>query len=1138
MRNLKSWLALLVAGICSFFTLQAERSAPTFPTPVQPESGNNYYLYNVGTGKFLTSDYYGYPQVGTSGQSLRLTEQSDGTFTLQYVADNKYIEVFGSSTGCSSNFSNDACFTFTATEGSYLIAGKNSIDQYLGWADGSTSSRIVSNLTEGNITWQFLTEANYERYCAELRLYNALVAMDGAGYNIDSYETVYADRANRTAEELDNTAVLLENTKTLCDNITPPAWSEYPILLQPVAGEWKLKYSSYLTTGDSHTKSDIQIVKGTVVTDQDATLVYNISGSDAGQLEISIDGKVVRTMGNFEQISWGHRYFEEVGPGKHEIEWRFTNVPTGSNYSIREVGLMATPLISVSLLEPGSLGTEVLYNVDHVKKVRKLKIKGQINDDDWNIINMMSDLFSLDLSEALCTEIKDKQFNEVHKWPFFHAVKLPQNIQTIGYRAFYECELEEIDFPASLRTIGDEAFRSCHLKEIKLPEAISTLGSSVFSYNHFLIKAYIPDVVKNIPNTFFGECKFLQEVRLPKNLQTISAGAFKYCHLLQNIEFPETLTSIGRDAFEKCWSLGDAISLPSNVNSIEENAFSDCRMKYFEFPVDINHWDFGSRRILSGCSNLETLVLKSPTVVTGEISDLLEGCDVSKVTLRVPSFLVNSYKLDPVWYNYGKIEGFSTADVKDWIIQADLVLNARDRFEGCPNMKIGKGSLKVNGEAAMTFNEFVVNNYADNMNETGKMLSNCENIVIEGDCYVDYRVEANRWYFISLPFNTKVADITNNEQALYAIRYYDGASRAELGTGASWKNYTADDVIPAGTGFIFQSNKAAWFRFKAQADESKQYIVAYEEFAKALQEHPSTNSANKGWNLVGNPYQTFYNIHRLNFTAPITLWDVSRKTYTAYSVIDDDVALQPNQAFFVQCPEEVSSITFPLEGRQITSVIESQNGVRPLNPDGVAARQLIDVQLQQGDFADRTRVVLNEAAALDYETSRDAAKFMSDDASVPQLYTLGADGTQYAINERPESDGTVRLGFYAARGGDFTFTLTRNAAQQVYLIDHAAGITHDLTAGDYHFTAEAGTFDHRFSLSVKAFALTGISAADAQGKGVETVEGGIRTNGAAAVYALDGRLVTKLLAGGVAHLPQGIYVVRTQEGAVKVSVNR
>ena len=397
------------------------------------------------------------------------------------------------------------------------------------------------------------------------------------------------------------------------------------------------------------------------------------------------------------------------------------------------------------------------------------------------------------------------------------------------------------------------------------------------------------------------------------------------------------------------------------------------------------------------------------------------------------------------------------------------------------------------------------------------MLSNTDKVNITGELSENVRTTAKEWFFLTLPFDTKVGDITTSatdtgEPTSYAIRYYDGAQRATTGTGSNWKNYSADDIIPAGTGFIYQTSKAAYSKFVAQNNKSKQYILSNKEFVKALEANPSDVTANKGWNLVGNPWQTYYNIHKLNFTAPITVWgknSYGNWTYMAYSIIDDNYAIKPLEAIFVQCPDEVNSISFPIDGRQLTSKIESQNAARVATP---SERKLIDVVLSSGDMSDKTRFVLNPEASLDYEISCDASKFFSMDGSVPQIYTV-ENGTQMAINERPLGNGTVQVGFRVAQDGQYTISAPRNGFQNIVLVDNETGIETDLSSSEgYAFSADKGTDESRFVLRVGGVVVTGIDGAATMSQQSETcynLQGQRIAEPQKGLYIVNGKKVMK-----------------------------
>ena len=889
--------------------------------------------------------------------------------------------------------------------------------------------------------------------------------------------------------------------------------------------------------------------------DRHATLSWKCY-NNTGYFFFFVDG--IQKMELLDNQSSDYKlHFVELDAGTHSIEWRFVK---GYSQNIYDIRVEATPFVEVSLLEPGSLGTEVLYHVDHLKDVRRLKVKGEMNDDDWAKLDMMVNLYDLDLSEAKITAIPEKQFyrdyGDNKKCNYLHKLSLPEGLESIGEHAFYDSHITHIDFPSTLQTIEQYAFANSMLTEAILPASMECIEDYAFHHNNYLTTVDYPDSLSYIPYSCFSQCENLNTFTLHENLKNIESYAFDYCSRF-NPRLPSTLTSLGRDAFNRCGI--DSLFVPESVTNwtggAGYNFMNNKNMVYAEFPTSF--YKVPDDYMISGSNNLRTVVFKSPTVVSGEHKNgFFDGISVENITIKVPSFLVNSYKLDEYWYNY-KIEGFNTADIKDWNVRGGLVLNHRERIEGNPNVNIDNtGSIKVNGENAQKIDTLNISvdhtKYNSHYNNTigtyeydyyyGQLWVRNDASSIGGAYMHHHKVEAKKWYFLSLPFDFTVGEVTNDADAKLAIRYYDGASRATEGVVGNWKNYASEDVIEAGTGFIVQTSVATTLTFHAMDNESKQYVVSNEEFIKALSANPSEVLSNSGWNLVGNPWQCYFNIHTLNFTAPITVYDSRNKTYIAYSIIDDDYAIRPNEAFFVQCPEGTEYISFPETGRQLTSEITNQSSAPAMRTAAMNSRQLVDVAISAGNLTDKTRVVLNDAASLAYETACDASKFWAMEAGVPQIYTLDSEATEYAINERPMADGNVQLGVMVATSGKHTIGLLRNEAKDVVLIDHVACVAHDLSLGEYTFTAEAGTYNERFTLSVAKAPTTAIDEVAAK---VATVKCDGTTiyvddvEGNVAVFSMDGRKVAEAESKGSAtfgNLSVGSYLVRTVNGTSKVTV--
>lgn len=770
-------------------------------------------------------------------------------------------------------------------------------------------------------------------------------------------------------------------------------------------------------------------------------------------------------------------------------------------------------VVEVSLLEPGSLGVEILRKHDPITEVTHLTVTGEINSDDWATIQNLTALRELDLTNAIIEAIPARQFSG--KCTYLTTVILPDGLKTIGESAFSsKSNLTDIYLPSTLTSLGSSTFNGCtKLESIHLDA--------------------LPSGVTVIPSYCFSYCESLQSFIIPEGVTSIGSYAFNGCKLFTST-IPSTITSIGSYAFSESAMNGIDVVLSENVDLDDNKIFYNTQIKSISFPSTYYNYSYSNYDSpINNCTNLTDIYLKSPTVLS-KPSYFLRGCSNANLKIHVPAHLVEAYKLDSYFKNYStQIVGDATVGANEsWTISSPLTLSY-SRMPAASNIILKqKVSLQVKGSETQTFGDVVTfghtaawggssTNYEKyGYKDWSMILNTCDNVSITGTYKHKIQTIEKHWYFFSLPFDFKVSDIETEKNSetgqfiKYAIRYYDGANRASTNAAAeNWKDYDNDAIIPAGTGFIIQTSATTWVTFKAQDNASKSYVMSNNEFVKALADNNTDQAAHKGWNLVGNPWQCYYNIHKLNYTAPISLWNGS--TYIAYSIADDDYAIRPNEAFFVQSPGN-ASISFPVDGRQLTSVITSQNGSRIAN---VSNRQIFDLQIAYGDLKDKTRLVVNPDANLDFEFDRDASKMISMDADVPQIYSLGLDQTQYAINERPAENGELRLGLVFRHDGEYTLSSVRNSIGQVFLKDNETGITTDLSQNEYSFSANAGITESRFTLAFSN-SVTGIKALSTNDETVEEV------------FTLDGVKV----ANDRDALKKGIYVIRKGQQTQKVII--
>lgn len=888
--------------------------------------------------------------------------------------------------------------------------------------------------------------------------------------------------------------------------------------------------------------------------------------------KVYIDGILYNTY-----VSKNWKYCSVVlNPGSHTIE--FENWQSYKNYNyfrteIRNVCLDQT-WYEVTLNNPGELGVRLLQALGdkNLQDAELVKIKGTMNSDDWAIIKQLSGVKAIDFTETDIPEIPNEAMRGLS---YISTVMLPETVTKIGDKAFYETDFHQITIPASVESIGREVWRETPLQyitfeqnsklskidyasfyqtrliEFKMPDSVIEIGrygkNVWYDYDNnecylfynckSLRKLHLSESLPTVPERICQGCSSLEEVNIPSNATEIESVAFSECNI-KNLVLPSTLTTIGSSAFYA--SALQILHIPASVYSFGEYFARDCGALK-EVTLSSHCWDMDN--YFSGCEALEKVVLPCATPPTIK-NDPFPSVDKAKLDLIVPDFALASYKENPYWYNFRSARVSDEASVNDfWSIRGNLTLDANHVMRGTPSITVETGgSLVMDNDAVQSFDTFNYNNYESS---PGSYLSKSNNVTankLEARFLV---IEANKWFFFAPVTDVKMSDIKYPATDSWVIRYYDGARRAsENSTSGNWVNVPADGTLKRGQGYIFQARVAGWLYMPAATTEHEKFFGS-NEVTLPLDDNACETAENAGWNFVANPYPSYYDIYYIGMQAPITVWTGS--TYRAYSLNDGDrgddtFVLRPMQPFFVQKSSPDLTTVMPLMGRRTSSVINrnapSQTTIDPKRHK--LNLELFSAEKEEAD--DYTRIVLNENADEAYETNCDASKFMSFDNSVAQIYSLGEKQHPMAINERPYADGNVALGVYLPVSGERYTISARRADRKAWIYDAVTGIEHDLTSGDYFFTAnKAGIDNSRFT--IRFAPTTVIEDVDDTVVKVSGHRGYIEVNAPEgsdiAVYATDGTSVANVKAeNGLTEIPAtaGIYIVKVNGKSVKTIV--
>lgn len=895
---------------------------------------------------------------------------------------------------------------------------------------------------------------------------------------------------------------------------------------------WNLADGSLISTNKAHSSSSTFKITFSCESAIYFHMQYGTSSEGTyDKLTVVLDERTFTCSGTVSSF-----YFVELQPGEHVLTLTYSKDGSGSGGSDQvwvsslKLADMETGIPVIDLAAPGQLGEEAIAQFGTLPKVDVLRLKGSLNKEDWTTIKNMTYLCYLDMSETTVTEIPAEAFTNTA----IQTIKWPANLKVIGGKAFYNRSLKgHLVLPETLDSIGPSAFYKNFIDSVSMPHKQIAFANDIFRENSNLTKVEFNSCASYMTNNMFYSCKKLRSVSGMECVKTIGGSvfagcdslrtvgnivptmignnAFYACRKLESFDLSQ-VTSVGEGAFQSCHtfksvhmpnvtSLGDLcfydcaglteVSVGDKISKIPNQAFSSCpSLKTVTLGAsvsDIGYYAFRN-------SSVEKLYVNSPTppgVYNNDVFGSTSG------TLYVPEYSMVSYKLHDYWSKFTSVD-VNPNPVTSLTLSGKLSLTSNARIPDSPNVMMNTGSsFIVNGNKEQTLGSFVA--YYNN-GVSSSVISRCNNMTSTGS-EARYWMNSGYWYFICPPFDVRMSDITTISGNQVAIRYYDSEARA-TGSTSNWKDVAPEATLKAGQGYIFRVSSADYVCMPA-TEETHNQIFRSQAVTTPLSEYSSDDANARNWNLVGNPYACFYDIYRMDYTAPLTVWNSDNRTYNAYSIADDDFALRPMEAFFVQKPDGVEAITFQPEGRQTDSNIDHSAGVKAM-AGKAASRRFIELELSNGTTDDHTRLVVNPQAQETFDANNDASKMMSTDITAQIFSVLGDEA--YAIKESPFAAGQAEIGMWFPADGQYVVNITR-ADVKVELMDNGA-----VVPMPYTFTADEGFCEGRFVLRITTdpTAIEGVDGNDAS----------------APLYDLQGRKV-----GSTTH--KGIYVQKGKKMVVK-----
>ena len=360
-----------------------------------------------------------------------------------------------------------------------------------------------------------------------------------------------------------------------------------------------------------------------------------------------------------------------------------------------------------------------------------------------------------------------------------------------------------------------------------------------------------------------------------------------------------------------------------------------------------------------------------------------------------------------------------------------------------------------------------------------------------GEIYYDVRIDEERYYWFSLPFDAYAQEISyanisaNGKDAEYRtdyfVRYYNGAKRAEdadnntkaksYWTHVANKNENA--LLQAGQGYEIgildqktttqpdgNTHTKRVIRFTMRPDDARWNIQEINS-TKVTSISPSEcwhpmNAVHAGWNLIGNPYLHNYNTGSIDGDCGLVngKWVKEEKdgVWTGYYVAEEGTANVPYLTVYDPAPvrgehySQHRAANYTLkpfdavfvqinEGNQISFTAPMHTSTRMPAYMRAAVEEAplyTGIMLSGNDRTDRTGIVLADQFSVDeYEIAGDLSKMQN--TGCLNLYTLNPNNQELAFNAMSDEDALQPIPVGATIPSEGTYTFSFDADQYDFM---------------------------------------------------------------------------------------------------------